>query len=167
MSDKIAFLDRDGVVNEKAPEHQYITTWSDFRFKEGVFEALRLLREQDYKVVIITNQRGIARKIMTEESLLDIHRRMCLELKQKGARIDGIFYCPHENGVCQCRKPDIGLFLQAEKHFDVNKKESFMIGDSITDMQAGEQYGVRSYFLPVEKSLRTLIEKILGECKTE
>lgn len=161
MSEKIAFLDRDGVINEKAPEHQYITRWSDFRFKEGVFEALRLLKEQGYKIVIVTNQRGIARQLMTEEDLAEIHRQMLLKLQQQGAFIDKIFHCPHEKGTCQCRKPGIGLLLEAEKYYKVNKAKSFLIGDSMTDIQAGERYGVKSHYLKNGSLLNVFIKSML------
>lgn len=144
LPDKIAFLDRDGVINVKAPEHDYIKIPSEFVFLPKAKEAIRLLNENGYIVLVMTNQRGIARKIMNEEDLSAIHAFMLDELRKVKARVDGIYVCPHEKGQCRCRKPDIGLFLQAEKDFEINKQSSWMIGDSKSDIEAGIKYGVKT-----------------------
>ena len=162
MCDKIAFLDRDGVINEKAAEHGYIKSWVEFVFKAGAIESIRLLNAKGFKVVLITNQRGIARGLMSQDDLEHIHGKMCDTLKKHKARIDAIFYCPHEQGSCDCRKPGIGLFLQAEKVFAVDKENSFMIGDSISDIKAGEGYGVKSYLLSSGQSLEDLLDILFG-----
>lgn len=161
MSDKIAFLDRDGVINEKAPPHDYIKSWAEFRFKPGAIEGIKLLNEAGYKVVIVTNQRGIARGMMAEEMLNEIHQNMIEVLKTHGAVIDAIFYCPHENGTCTCRKPDIGLFLQAEKNFMIDKSRSFIIGDSQSDIEAGKRYGIKSYLICSNQILSGLVKLIV------
>ena len=161
MSDKIAFLDRDGVINEKAPEHDYIKSWNDFHFKQGAIEGIRLLNTKGFKVVVVTNQRGIARGLMSQDDLENIHIKMCEYLQSNNARIDAIFYCPHEKGTCSCRKPDIGLFLQAEKVFNIEKSQSIMIGDSLSDIEAGENYGVKAYLLASEESLKNLLASLI------
>lgn len=141
---KTVFLDRDGLINERAAPHQYITRWEDFRFLPGVPESIRTLNEAGYLVLVVTNQRGVASGIMTIEAVEDIHRQMCRSLVEAGAHIDRIYVCPHDVGQCTCRKPDIGLFLQAEKEFPIDKNCSWMVGDSDTDVEAGRRYGVRS-----------------------
>lgn len=142
--EKVVFLDRDGVINEKAAPHEYIATWDKFRFLPHTAQAIRLLNETGYKAVIVSNQRGIARSMMTMQQVNDLHARMCAELARQGARIDAIYVCPHGEGECHCRKPEIGLFLQAEEVFEVDKAQSWMIGDSASDILAGERYGVRT-----------------------
>lgn len=144
MDGKTVFLDRDGVINVKAPEGDYIKSWSEFHFLPGAIEAIRLLNDHNWHVVIITNQRGIARHLMTMQDLNRIHFFMEEELQNHGAHVDGVYVCPHEKGTCHCRKPDIGLFLQAEQDFPVDKSKSWMIGDSQSDIEAGRNYGIRT-----------------------
>lgn len=144
MDGKTVFLDRDGVINVKAPEGDYIKSWSEFHFLPGAIEAIRLLNDHNWHVVIITNQRGIARHLMTMQDLNRIHFFMEEELQNHGAHVDGVYVCPHEKGTCHCRKPDIGLFMQAEQDFPVDKSKSWMIGDSQSDIEAGRNYGIRT-----------------------
>lgn len=144
LQNKMIFLDRDGVINRKAPPHDYIKSVNEFQLLSGAGEAIHLLNAAGYKVVIVTNQRGIARGLMTMKDLNQIHQFMKKELLSFDAHIDDIFVCPHDIGQCHCRKPDIGLFLQAEKNFKINKDKSYMIGDSRTDIEAGKNYGIKT-----------------------
>lgn len=144
LHNKVAFLDRDGVINEKAGMHDYIKSWKEFHFLPDVDKAIRKLNRCGFKIIIVTNQRGIARGIMNVDVLNDIHRRMCIVLENQSAIIEKIFVCPHDIDECHCRKPEIGLFLQAEKEYKIDKEKSFMIGDSRTDIQAGKKYGVKT-----------------------
>ena len=119
---KCVFLDRDGVINKKAPEGNYIKNWSEFEFLPGAKEAIKKLSKAGFLVIIIANRRGIVKDLMTVEDLKDIHTKMIEELKKVGARIDGIYYCPYdENDNCNCRKPKIGLFLRAKEDFNILK----------------------------------------------
>ena len=151
-------MDRDGVINERAAPHQYITRREDFRFLPGVPGAIRALNEAGYLVLIVTNQRGVARGMTTMEAVDDIHRRMGEALEEEGAHIDGIYVCPHDYGQCTCRKPEIGLFLQAERDFPIDKAASWMVGDSDTDVEAGRRYGVRTI---LTTDLPSAVERIL------
>lgn len=144
MQNKMIFLDRDGVINRKAPPHDYIKSANEFRMLPGAGKAIHLLNVAGYKVVIVTNQRGIARGLMTMEDLNQVHQFMKKELLNFEAHIDDIFVCPHDIGQCHCRKPDIGLFLQAEKKFAIDKDKSYIIGDSRTDIEAGKNYGIKT-----------------------
>ncbi len=147
--DKVIFLDRDGTLNE---EVHYLYRQEDLRLLSGVPEAVRLLREAGFKIVVITNQAGVARGYYTCEDVENLHRYMNNLLEKEGARIDAFYYCPHhpEYGVgiyrqvCRCRKPDIGMFEKAEENFEVDKAHSYMIGDKRLDIQAGKNYGVFS-----------------------
>lgn len=141
---KAIFLDRDGLINRCAAEHSYIKKWEDFHFLPGVAESITCLNHAGYLVLVVTNQRGIARGLMTQEDVNKIHEKMCSMLELQGAHIDGIYVCPHDIGQCNCRKPNIGLFLQAEKDYKIDKSSSWMIGDSDTDVEAGRNYGIKA-----------------------
>lgn len=157
---KTVFLDRDGVINRQAPEHDYIKSWDEFQFLPKVSEAIRKLNDAGYLVLVVTNQRGVARGMLTMEDVNKIHEKMCLHLAKSGAVIRKVYVCPHEEGTCTCRKPDIGLFLQAEHDFDIDKKKSWMIGDSDSDVEAGRRYEIRTI---KTDSLMSAVERLLGE----
>jgi len=141
---RAVFLDRDGVINRQAAEHDYIKCWNEFFFLPDVPAAIARLNRAGYLVLIVTNQRGIARGLISAAELQSIHETMCKELQSRGAHIDGIYVCPHDIGQCHCRKPDIGLFLQAEQDFQIDKAGSWMVGDSDSDVEAGNNYGVKT-----------------------
>lgn len=145
--DKVVFLDRDGTINRAAGPHQYVVSWEDFRLLPRVPEAIRLLNEAGYRVIVVSNQRCIARGLATARHVDALHQRLNAELGKKGAHVDAFYYCPHEEGECGCRKPGIGLFLRAEYRYHVDKARSYMVGDSPSDMEAGRRYGVSTIFL--------------------
>lgn len=145
---RAVFLDRDGVINKKAPNGYYITSWQEFEFLPGVAEAIRRLNQHGFKVIVVSNQRGIARGMMSEEELQEIHRRMLTALERSAARIDAIYYCPHDQGECRCRKPEVGLFRAAERDFPgIAWEESFLIGDSWEDMEASRRLGCKGVLI--------------------
>lgn len=160
---KVIFLDRDGVINKCAKEHEYITRWESFEFLENVPEAIRLLNDAEYKIVVISNQRGIARGIMAKDEVDELHKRVNAYLNSKGANIDFFLYCPHEIGECNCRKPGIGLFLASERLYDVDKSHSYMIGDSESDIVAGRNFGVNTIYIGGYNSLADICCKSLYE----
>jgi D-glycero-D-manno-heptose 1,7-bisphosphate phosphatase len=136
---RAVFLDRDGVINKKAPEGDYVKSWHEFEFLPGVAEAIRILNNKDYKVIVITNQRGVALGRMSEGAVEAIHMRMTAELQQRGVIVDRVYCCPHEKDSCSCRKPAPGMLLEAKKDFpELSFEDSFVIGDSINDMEAGK-----------------------------
>ncbi len=138
------FLDRDGLINRQAAPHHYISTPEDFEILPGVPEAIKRLNDAGFLVIVVTNQRGVARGMLTMEQVETVHQYLQSELAKHGAHIDAIYVCPHADGECTCRKPNIGLFLMAEKEFDIDKSQSWMVGDSDTDVEAGKRYGVLS-----------------------
>ena len=141
------FLDRDGVINRKRDD-DYVKNWSEFEFLPGAKEALRMLTDKNYRLIVVTNQRGIARGLMTIEDLSDIDARMMAELLEAGAQITAIFCCPHDKDQCDCRKPKTGMFLLAQRHMrDIDFAKSVMIGDSLSDMQAGAALGCRNILI--------------------
>ncbi len=139
---KILFLDRDGVINKKAEEHEYVARVDDFIFNEKIFEVLRDHKKRGYEFIVITNQRGIARGKMLEKDLEKIHEHMIERLKRENLDILDIFYCPHEEFVCDCRKPKFGLLNKAADKYDIDLNGSILISDSWKDVKMGKEFGI-------------------------
>lgn len=142
------FLDRDGVINRKPSEDRTIHQWSDFEILPGVETAIARLNACGFKVIVVTNQRGIALGRYTTEQLEDLHSRLREHLTDQGAHLDAIYYCPHDRNECHCRKPESGMFEQAFAEFPgASAANSVVIGDSISDIEAGERLGMRTIFV--------------------
>lgn len=147
------FLDRDGVINKHLPD-DYVKTWEEFTFNEGVFETLKMLSQRVGRIIIVTNQQGIGKGLMTEDDLQQIHTKMLHEIKANGGRIDAVFHAPHKvaDDVFGLRKPSIGMALKAKQLFDeIDFSKSIMVGDTAGDMQFGKNVGMKTVF--VNKSL--------------
>lgn len=146
MAESAVFLDRDGTMNKDVP---YCSRPEDFHLFPGTARAARLLNEHGYKVIVITNQSGIARGYFTEEMLGLIHQEMLNQLAKENARIDGIYYCPHHpDDNCECRKPKPKMILQAAAEHDIDLKRSFMVGDKPLDIALGQNVGCRTVLIP-------------------
>ena len=142
------FLDRDGILNEKMPEGQYVTRREDFRILPGVPQALRRLNEAGLLVIVVSNQRGIARGLYTAADVEAIHAEFQRSLRSAGARVDAFLICPHDKGQCNCRKPLPGLFEQAQAKFPaITAATSVMIGDSLSDIEFGRRLGMTTIFI--------------------
>lgn len=142
---RAVFLDRDGVINVKAPEGQYITRWEEFQFLPDVADAIARLNRAHFSVIVVSNQRGIAKGLMTVDALDEIHRRMLAQLAALNARIDAIYFCPHGTDArCACRKPAPGMLVQAAKDHGIDLPNSWMVGDSDSDLLAGKNAGCRT-----------------------
>lgn len=140
---RAVFLDRDGVINRGAAAGEYITEADDFQLLPGVADAIAELEQAGFLVIVVTNQRAIARGHLTEDGLAAIHSRMQRLLAAAGASLAGIYYCPHEGG-CECRKPKPGMLLRAAQDHKLNLADSWMVGDSDTDVAAGQSAGCRT-----------------------
>jgi D-glycero-D-manno-heptose 1,7-bisphosphate phosphatase len=142
---RAVFLDRDGVINQRPPAGKYIIRWEDFHILPGVPEGIALLNHAKFSVIVVTNQRCIAKGLMTEADLQKIHERMTNVLARAGANIDATFYCPHEiEPRCDCRKPAPGMLLSAARLRGIDLRISWMIGDSDNDVQAGFNAGCKT-----------------------
>jgi len=136
VSSRAVFLDRDGTI---AKDVHYCSRVEDFQILPTVPEAIRLFNEAGFKVIVVTNQSGIARGYFTEETLAQIHQKMKDELSKYEAKVDGIYYCPHHpDDSCECRKPKTALFHRAAKEHDVDLQNSYVIGDMQMDIDAGK-----------------------------
>ncbi len=149
---RAVFFDRDGTINEEAG---YIRDLNNLKLIKGAAEAIEKLRKSGFLAVLITNQSGPARGYYSEEWVKQLNNRVQELLNQEGAELDAIYYCPHlpDGSVpeytfeCDCRKPNIGLFLNAKSDFDIDLNSSFMLGDKATDVEAGHNAGCKSILL--------------------
>ena len=172
---KAIFLDRDGTINKYVG---FLRNIDDFELIEGVAEAIKLINQSGYLAIVVTNQPVIARGEVTWEELNEIHEKMATLLGKEGAYVDGIYICPHhpDKGFegerpeykidCDCRKPKPGLLLQAAKDFNIDLSESYMIGDSHRDVEAGENAGVKKSILIKENNengLLSIINEIIKD----
>ena len=134
------FLDRDGVINQNRPDH--VKSWSEFVFETNVLPALARLASLHLPIIVITNQACIGRGLVGQEVVEDIHRRMVVAVEKAGGRIDHVLYCPHHpSEECACRKPKPGMLLEAAQRWNLDLSRSFLVGDAITDIQAGWAVG--------------------------
>lgn len=130
------FLDRDGVINENRSD--YVKSWDEFRFLLGSKEAIARLTHAGHRIIVCTNQAGIARGIISVEIVEEIHRLMMVEIAQAGGKIDRVYYCPHaKDENCFCRKPRPGMLLRARDELGIDMNDAVLIGDTITDVRAG------------------------------
>lgn len=142
---RAAFLDRDGTLNRKLPGDQYVIRWEQVQFLPEVARAIALLNRAGFLVIVVSNQRCVAKRLISEEALEAIHRRMCAELAAEGAKVDAVYHCPHEEYPrCSCRKPAPGMLLAAARAHTIDLASSWMIGDSEVDVQAGRSAGCRT-----------------------
>lgn len=143
----ILFLDRDGVLNVGAPEGEYVTDVAQLRLLPDVGPALAAVRRSlpSMPIVVVTNQRGVARGLMTAAILDAINVRLLGMIRDAGGDIDAFEVCPHEIGSCDCRKPAPGMLLRAlARHPGVSAADSVVVGDSVSDLQAGAAIGART-----------------------
>lgn len=142
------FLDRDGVINHKL-ENDYVKCWEEFQFLPGALDALASLEKIFGHIVIVTNQQGIGKGLYTAEHLMEVHRKMMMEIGKAGGRIDRIYFCP---GLAKdnpsCRKPNPGMALDAQRDFPaIDFSRSVMVGDSMSDMEMGKAVGMHTVFI--------------------
>ena len=146
MKDQAVFIDRDGTINIDV---HYLDDPDRFEMYPGVGKGVKRLKESEFKIIVITNQSGIARGYLTEQQLLCIHKRMITSFLQYDVTLDGIYYCPHHpDDHCNCRKPNTGLFEKAIIEHNIDVKSSYMLGDKILDVRAGKNTGVTTLLVP-------------------
>ena len=145
MSRRAVFLDRDGTVNVRAPEHEYITSAADFCWLDGAREAIRRFVDLGYLVAIVSNQRGVGRGLVEVSALQEIEAVMQADLRRLGCSIAGFRYCFHlTEDACSCRKPAPGMILGLADEFAIDLATSWMVGDAETDVGAGRAAGCRT-----------------------
>lgn len=147
------FLDRDGVINQKR-HNDYVKTWDQFIFLPKVLQALKGLTSYFYPIIIVTNQQGIGKGLMTKEQLESIHEKMNRIIRKSGGKIDRVFYCPDlEDSPSLCRKPNTAMGLQAKYFYpEIDWARTIMVGDSPSDILFGKNLGMKSILLNPEKA---------------
>lgn len=156
---RCVFLDRDGVINCRPAQGEYIHTWAEFRLIPSVVDWIRLFNALDFLVVVVTNQRGVALGLVDPVELTRIHDNMKQELLGLGARIDDIFCCVHQEDACDCRKPRPGMVMAAARKWDIDLTQSVLIGDSARDKELAVACGMA--FVAVHEG--NVIERISEE----
>ncbi len=158
---KALFLDRDGVVNV---EKNYLHKIEEFELMEGIIDVCRAYQEQGYLILIVTNQSGISRGYYTEEDFAHLSQWMMDHFQELGVTITHIYHCPHHesiDGVCECRKPEPGMFFEAKKTYKLDMEHSVMIGDNERDIEASFKAGVGMNILLSTEAKNSKANKII------
>lgn len=165
------FLDRDGVVNEKAPG--YVTSWDEFHILPGALDAITTISQSGRTVIVLTNQSAIAQKLVSQEEVATIHNRLAAMVVDHGGLIAAFLVCPHDRlDRCDCRKPAPGLFFRARDELGVNLADAVMVGDQKSDLEAAQAAGVDAILISpdsVPSSLPkspTVVVRSLAEAAT-
>lgn len=162
LIDQAVFLDRDGVINRNRDD--YVKSIDELEILSGVSEAINLLNNANFQVIIISNQSAVNRGLISVEKLDEIHKFLKKELLQNGARVDKIYFCPHRpDESCECRKPKSNLILQAAKDLGINLSKSYMIGDRESDRIAAEKAGVKYIPIKTNGNLLQIVKVFLDE----
>lgn len=160
---RLVLLDRDGTLNVKAPEGEYVTSPDELVLLPGAAEAVRRLNEAGVPVALVTNQRGIALGRMTEADLAAVHARLTDLLAKHAAHLDAVVHCPHDTGGCACRKPEPGMLAAAAEQLGVALRDAVMIGDSASDVEAGRRAGTETVRIGVDApSLADAVDALLA-----
>lgn len=165
---KTIILDRDGVLNYRPSRAEYVRRPEEFHWLPGALQALELLHTAGYRVVVVSNQAGIARGVMSETDLADIHRAMSEQAAAAGARIDKIYYCPHDwDGGCECRKPRPGMLFQAQRDLNLDLTRTYLLGDDDRDAEAADRAGCLFGKISEDQSLLDWVRALLTYPGTE
>jgi D-glycero-D-manno-heptose 1,7-bisphosphate phosphatase len=153
---RAVFLDRDGVICENRSDH--VKNWQEFQFLPGAKASLAALSQLDLPIIVVTNQAIVGRGMVPAGVIDDIHRRMLAEVEAHGGRIDHIVYCPHRTqDRCGCRKPEPGMLLSTADRMGIDLSQSYMVGDAVTDLMAGQQVGCQTYLVLTGRGLQQLV----------
>jgi histidinol-phosphate phosphatase family protein len=157
-------LDRDGVLNDRPARARYVTRPDDFLWIPGALEAIRLLRSAGYRVIVVSNQAGIGRGVMSEVDLEGVHARMRADAEAAGGGIDATYHCPHDwNAGCECRKPRPGMLFQAQRDHHLDLTRTWFLGDDERDAEAAEAAGCRFAMVTEQSSLLDLTRALIDE----
>jgi D-glycero-D-manno-heptose 1,7-bisphosphate phosphatase len=146
------FVDRDGTLNKSAPPGQYIRHPADLELLPGAAEAVRMINATASKAILVTNQRWLSEPAADTQAYEAIEMQLGCLLATRGARLDACYVCPHAADSCECRKPAPGMLLRAAADFGIDLRRSFVVGDSITDVQAGLAVGATAVLIAPDRS---------------
>jgi D-glycero-D-manno-heptose 1,7-bisphosphate phosphatase len=159
---KALFLDRDGVINSDVG-HYYIYKIDDFILNEGIIPALKKISEAGYVLFVVSNQGGVAKGIYTENDVEILHKHLRSLLEKENIHIKKIYFCPHHESVqkCECRKPSPYFINKAIKEYQLDASQSYMIGDSVRDIQAAEAAGIKGIKIDSNENIEVYCDRIL------
>lgn len=153
------FLDRDGVINHEKHK-DYIHSWEEFKFYDGVLEAMKVFAKIFHRIIVVTNQKGVGKGLTKLDDLHTIHANMEKEIIKTGGRIDAVYYCSDLEDESPYRKPNPGMGFQAAKQFpDIDLSKAIMVGNTVSDMEFGRNLGVYTIFLPTTRPEVDLTDK--------
>lgn len=159
---KYIFLDRDGTINKRPPEAEYVCNPESFVWLDGAMEAIKELNDAGYFIIMISNQAGIAKNLMTMDDFEAVQARVKNDLHQIGAHIDAVYFCPHgQEDNCDCRKPKPGMLYRAQRDFGINLADCVMIGDDERDIEAAHSAGMRGILVTDEYTLLDAVNDVL------
>ncbi|MBE9467666.1 MAG: HAD family hydrolase [Bacteroidetes bacterium] len=160
---KAIFLDRDGVINSDKG-HYYIYRVEDFKINEGIVESLQKFQENNFLLIIISNQGGISKGIYTKKNVEEVHDYLKNNLKKQNVELTEIYYCPHHssNEKCLCRKPDTLMLEKAIARFNIDISSSFLIGDGERDIEAGKKIGLQTIKINANENISKYCKKIIN-----
>jgi D-glycero-D-manno-heptose 1,7-bisphosphate phosphatase len=162
---RLVLLDRDGTINAKAPDGEYVEAPEALELLPGAAAAVARLNRAKVPVAVVTNQRGVALGRMSIDDLNRVHAAMAAGLAAQGAHVDGLYVCPHATGTCTCRKPEPDMLLDALRDFGVAAEDAVMIGDSDSDVEAGIRAGTATIRLDPggeTPDLAAFVDRLLG-----
>jgi histidinol-phosphate phosphatase family protein len=164
VSARAAFLDRDGTLNLRPPEHEYVRSVDDFQWLPGAIEGLARLHRAGYLLAVVSNQQGVARGVVSRSTLLDIEARIQEDLRSVGCQIGAFRYCVHAvEDRCACRKPEPGLLRDLARELDLAVSQSWMIGDAESDVEAGRAAGCRTALVGASSERADIVADSLDE----
>jgi D-glycero-D-manno-heptose 1,7-bisphosphate phosphatase len=158
---KCFFFDRDGIINESPGEGKYVKDWNEFKLIPDFVEILRIIRKRGFEAIVVTNQRGIALGVVSRKNVELIHAKLMMLLKsQYGVELLDVFYCPHDEGECNCRKPRPGMLLEAARKYMIELRMSWMVGDEPRDIEAGYKAGCKTILVGNKKNLSSVVPDV-------
>ena len=142
-SRKVVFIDRDGVIN--VDRWKYVETWKEFRFEKGALDALKILTDKGFDIFIISNQAGVGEGIFSEAAMWQVHEKMIAAMAKRDIKIRGARFCTHgKKAKCDCRKPKTQLLEKAVANLNFEKAKTYFVGDKMSDIEAGKNFGIRT-----------------------
>ena len=153
---EVVFIDRDGVINKNL-NGEYVKEWEEFKFLPGTLQSLSLLKKNKIRVIVVSNQSGVAKGLMTEKQLEKLNFNFIEKVRNYGGDIEAIYYCIHNSDEnCECRKPKPGLLLKASKELGIDLKKTYMVGDYISDIEAGAAVGSKTILVKTGRGKETI-----------
>jgi histidinol-phosphate phosphatase family protein len=153
------FLDRDGVINQNR-DGDYVKSWQEFAFLAGSRKAIQRLLKEDIPIIVISNQAGVGKGLVSDTTVQEVNRHLVAQTSIAGRRISAVYYCPHrvEDG-CQCRKPKPGMLLEAAADWDLDLTQCYMVGDALSDIEAGSAVGCTTFLVKTGRGSKALQER--------